>query len=197
MRTLLLVSLAFVIAMIVGFGGTISALNDGRQVTAKQYGQWYGWPEAGNADIDPYLRAELARSGKLQLGRAEGVVFNAENDEDGEPLSGDCTYTISGQMPRSSVWTIRAKPTTNPGFLPFASEPSTQGAFNYLVSSELQFDGDDIAEIVVSAMPSAGNWLKAPNKRYSLALSIYDTNAFVVVGNETVTLPTIKKGKCS
>ena len=67
MRTLLLVSLAFVIAMIVGFGGTISVLNDGRQVTAKQYGQWYGWPEAGNADIDPYLRAELARSGKLQL----------------------------------------------------------------------------------------------------------------------------------
>ena len=184
------------IALLVGFGGTISALTEGRQIAAREYGVWYGWPDAGAEEIDPYLRADLARSGNLQLGRAEGVSFHAIVDDQGGELNGRCSYTVSGTVPKSSAWTIRVAPRKQNGYSLNASNGDGSPT-SFLVNNEIQFGAKGKFTIDVSPSPKPGNWLKSPEGAFELTLNVYDSNAFVVVGNETVKLPLVRKGSCS
>lgn len=82
-----------------GFGSAYYMVENGRQLTASKYGAWYGWPSSGGTATHPYRRAALARSGALQLGRAEGVVFTAAKDDSGEELTNNCNYRIFGGTP--------------------------------------------------------------------------------------------------
>ena len=58
LRNILYMLLTLAIALTVGFGTSLFMLENGRQLTAKRYGPWYGWPDAGIADIDPAVPDE-------------------------------------------------------------------------------------------------------------------------------------------
>jgi len=177
------------VALSVGFGSAYYMVENGREMTATTYGSWFGWPETGGSDIDPYRKATLARSGALQLGRAEGVVFTATHDDAGENLVGGCTYLISGTTPSASAWTLRAMPIG-----PNVSDKNTV----YLTSFQINRHNDGTFDITTSPDAQPGNWLSTANmNRMEFILSFYDTNAFLVVGQETTVLPALQKVSCS
>jgi hypothetical protein len=136
---------------------------------AVRIGPWIAWPRTGTADIDPYARAAVARSGELPIGSGDGVAFVARSDEKGRPLDGRCDILISGITPAARFWTLTLY--------------DTQGQ---LVSNSLQRYGFTSQEIVRSADGSfeiriaprsrAGNWLPTGGlDRYLLMMRLYDT----------------------
>ncbi|MGJ8526913.1 DUF1214 domain-containing protein [Maritalea sp.] len=180
--------LTLAVALSVGFGSAYFMLEDGRQLSAQKYGSWYGWPNSGAADIDPYLKASLARSGNLQMGRAEGVVFTADTDDDDISLSANCSYQIAGTTPNASVWTLRIQHAQIGGQV---IDP------HYLVSSEIVYNSDGTFNINVSQNVQPGNWLPIlSDKEFAFIMTFYDTNAFLVVGNEVARLPSVRKVSC-
>lgn len=178
-----------ILALGIGFGSAYYMVEDGNKLTAKQYGSWFGWTESGGVDIDPYLRAALARSGVMPLGKAEGVVFTATNDDGGEQLTGNCSYLVSGSTPNASVWTIRISSNARG-----SASPNTA----YLSSTQITRLPDGSFEIMVSPKAQPGNWLgNSGSGNMKFTISFYDTNAFLVVGQDLAVLPAIEKVSCS
>lgn len=195
MRNFLLIAFSFILAVIVGFGSTFYLLEDGKRISARTYGVWFGWPEIGSPDISPYQRADLARSGVLSLGRAEGIVFYAQTDENGDSLNSKCTYSIAGQMPRSSAWTIQSAPRHSGYIASSKAQALPTGPF-FRSSHEINYQDKGTFDLTVAHRAMPNNWLPTPEGEFQLILRIYDTNAFVIVGHETVSLPTVVKKSC-
>ena len=76
-RLLLGFLFAFAVAAVFGLGLTQFALTRGTAFGAITIGAWTAWPKTGTADIDPYARAAIARSGELPIGSGDGVAFFA------------------------------------------------------------------------------------------------------------------------
>ena len=169
MRLIFISLIALAIATAVGLGMTWTTSTRGVSFDAVSIGAWKAWPKTGTADIDPYARAAVARSGELPIGSGDGVAFLARNDEKGRPLDGRCDIAVSGITPAARFWTLTLY--------------DTQGQ---LVSNSLQRYGFTSQEIVRSADGSfeiriaprsrTGNWLPTGGlDRYLLMLRLYDT----------------------
>ena len=169
MRLIFISLIALAIATAVGLGMTWTTSTRGVSFDAVTIGAWTAWPKTGTADIDPYARAAVARSGELPIGSGDGVAFLARSDEKGRPLDGRCDVSVSGITPAARFWTLTLY--------------DTQG---HLVSNSLQRYGFTSQEIVRSADGSfeiriaprsrAGNWLPTAGlDRYLLMMRLYDT----------------------
>ena len=108
MRLILGLVLALTIAVVSGVGSAWYAIEQGQLFGAVAVGNWTAWPGTGSPEPDPYSLAMLARTGELPLGAGEGLAFSATLDRDGEPLSGDCVYVVSGETPAARLWTLTA-----------------------------------------------------------------------------------------
>src|SRR6476620_11554403 len=86
MRLLIGLLFSFAVAAIFGLGLTQFALTRGTAFGAITIGAWTAWPKTGTADIDPYARAAIARSGELPVGSGDGVAFFAASDDAARPL---------------------------------------------------------------------------------------------------------------
>jgi hypothetical protein len=168
-RLIFISLIALAIATAVGLGMTWTTSTRGVSFDAVSIGAWTAWPKTGTADIDPYARAAVARSGELPIGSGDGVAFLARSDEKGRPLDGRCDISVSGITPAARFWTLTLY--------------DTQG---HLVSNSLQRYGFTSQEIVRSADGSfeiriaprsrAGNWLPTGGlDRYLLMMRLYDT----------------------
>ena len=105
-RLLLGFLFAFAVAAAFGLGLTQFALTRGTAFGAITIGAWTAWPKTGTADIDPYARAAIARSGELPIGSGDGVAFFASSDDAGRALDGRCVVTLSGVTPAARFWTM-------------------------------------------------------------------------------------------
>ena len=85
MRLLLGTFFALFVAAVVGLGATWLALTRGTAFGAVSIGAWPAWPKTGTADIDPYARAVIARTGRLPIGSGDGVAFFARRRQ-GPPV---------------------------------------------------------------------------------------------------------------
>ena len=74
MRLLIGFLFAFAVAAAFGLGLTQFALTRGTAFGAITIGAWTAWPKTGTADIDPYARASIARSGELPIGTGDGIA---------------------------------------------------------------------------------------------------------------------------
>jgi hypothetical protein len=177
--------LLVVTALSVGFGLSYYSLEEGRELTATHYGVWSGWPELGTAQIDPYARAHLARQGMLPLGKGEGVRFFAHNDSAGEKLNGACSYTLAGDMPNHTLWTVQVR------------DPSTHQVFGHVESGQLQFGADGGVQLTISPQVQPGNWVNTDGLGpFELLLTLYDTNAFTSLGSDEIALPQVNLEIC-
>ncbi|MGB6964230.1 MAG: DUF1214 domain-containing protein, partial [Xanthobacteraceae bacterium] len=106
MRLLLGSFITFLIAAAVGLGATWLTLTRGVAFGSLNIGAWTAWPKSGSVDIDPYARANIARTGELPTGMGDGVAFYARSDDARNSFAGRCTFTISGMTPVARYWTI-------------------------------------------------------------------------------------------
>src|SRR6184192_4894804 len=99
MRLLIGFLFAFAVAAAFGLGLTQFALTRGTAFGAISIGAWTAWPRTGTADIDPYARAVIARTGELPLGTGDGIAFYARSDDAGNALDGRCETLLRGVTP--------------------------------------------------------------------------------------------------
>ncbi len=190
MRFLLDLALAVVIAIVVGISTAWYAVDRGRIFGSVTAGDWTAWPAEGTTDADPYSLAMLARTADLPLGASEGLSFTADRDDQGEPLSGACSYDVTGQPPAARLWTLTA-----------------YDQYGHLIPNGLGRPGFHSREIVrresgdftirVSPIAASGNWLPigAPG-RFELELRLYDTPLTTGAQLAALTMPRISKVAC-
>src|SRR6266403_1930130 len=78
------------LATVVGLGATWMTATRGTDLGTLTIGAWTARPKTGTADVDPYSRASIARSGELPVGTGDGVAFSATADDRKRPLDGRC-----------------------------------------------------------------------------------------------------------
>ena len=180
--------------VIMFFGGIYSAqwaLDATRGFGGLQVNNWVAYPQIQTKDADPYARAHRANDGKILLGRAEGLVFRAQVDQNEEPLLRGCDYTLKGRVPPALFWTLR---TVHPDNEPLNIAPSRPGTIN--AQKVLRNEDGDI-EIKLSQYPQSGNWLAVdPNSDFELQLTLIDTPISNVSGIRALEMPIIVKGDC-
>ena len=99
-RLIFITLLALMLATAIGLGATWMTATRGTDLGTLTIGAWTARPKTGTADVDPYSRASIARSGELPIGAGDGVAFSATTDDRKRPLDGRCDVVVSGVTPR-------------------------------------------------------------------------------------------------
>jgi hypothetical protein len=190
-RLLLGFLFCFAVAAAFGLGLTQFALTRGTAFGAIHIGAWTAWPKTGTADIDPYARAAIARSGELPIGSGDGVAFFASSDDTGKSLDGRCTVTISGTTPSARFWTLTLYD------LDGRLVPNAVDRYGF-TSQEIARRTDGSFEIAVSARARPGNWLPTGGiDRYVVVLRLYDTPVGVATRTaKDAPMPAVGQGSC-
>jgi len=152
-------------------------------------GAWKAVPPVSAEAADPYTRARIARAGEIALGAGEGLVFIAEQDDEGRRLEGRCDYRIAGRTPTARLWTLAVL--DDAGRLPASVTGRTS-----IVSREILRDADGEFVITLAATARQGNWLPShANGAESLYLRLYDT-PLALSPDPGMKLPSIQRGAC-
>ena len=191
MRLVIGIFFAFLVAAALGLGMTWLTLSKGVAFGGVSIGAWTAYPKIGTAEIDPYGRATLARTGLLPVGSGDGIAFVARGDDRGRAFDGRCEVTVSGTTPPARFWTMTLY--------------DTQGQ---LVANALQRYGFTSQEIVrgsagnfevrIASRARAGNWLPTGGiDKYLLVMRLYDTPVGVATrGQRDAPMPQIATTGC-
>ena len=97
-----------------------------------------------------YVRSHYLLEGRLPPAPSQLGEATAENDADGRPLSGGCSYLITSTGPLPRWWSIGV----------------ASAAFQSTADSDTAVrEADGSVRITVATPPQPGNWLKAPDRR--------------------------------
>jgi hypothetical protein len=190
-----LITNLIVICMIaagVGLGLTFYAVRHPLALDVIEDGAWSAIANEGGPDVDAYALAALAHRGEAPLSIADGLAFRATEDDDGNPLSGACSYIISGTVPPVRVWSLAAFDRTGQ---PFANPA---GRFGYS-NADVMRNSEGAIRIAVSAEAHPGDWIpiSADAKAVTLELRLYDTTAAAISGGRSAPeLPAITRTGC-
>jgi hypothetical protein len=161
--------LAFAVAAVVGLGTTWLALTRGSAFAPMTIGAWTAWPKTGTAEIDPYARAIIARTGELPVGSGDGIAFYTRTTDAGTLLDGRCEISLSGITPAARFWTLTLY---DPAGRLVANSIDRHG----FTSEEIIRQMDGTFAIVIAPRARPGNWLPTGGvERYQLVLRLYDT----------------------
>src|SRR5690348_8694330 len=152
------------LAAVVGVGITYMTATKGTDLGTLKIGAWTARPKTGTADVDPYSRAIIVRSGELPVGTGDGVAFTATTDDKDRPLDGRCDVVVSGVTPAARFWT--RTPYDRKGQL----VANTLQRYGY-TSQEVIRGADGQFEVRIASRARAGNWLPTAGiERYALML---------------------------
>lgn len=174
-----------------GLGSAHLAVKSRPLLGMAKIGPWEVWPRSGGRDIDPYMRAYLARGVHLPLGAGEGLELIAEQDDAGAPLDGACRYRLSGTTPTARGWTLGVTDRNGRAF----ELPLDRAGFS---DAEIVRDEGGGMLIGAAAAPQEGNWLPLPaNGRFQFRLRLYDTPISTQAGEtRPANLPRIERIDC-
>jgi hypothetical protein len=176
MRLLFGSFITFLIAAAVGLGATWLAMTRGVAFGSLTIGAWTAWPKSGSVDIDPYARANIARTGELPTGMGDGVAFYARGDDGKNSFDGRCTFTISGLTPAARYWTITL-------YDPEGKLVANSIDRHSFTSDEIVRGGDGSFAVTVAPLARPGNWLPTGGvNKFVLVLRLYDTPIGVSTG---------------
>jgi hypothetical protein len=180
-----------VLAAGVGLGLTSLAVRHPPMIDVIEDGAWVAVAHEGAPEVDAYALAALAHRGEAPLAIADGLSFRAKEDEDGSPLTGACSYVISGVVPPVRAWSLAAFDTEGRPF------PNPAQRFGYS-NADVMRDTAGAVQITLSSTVQPGDWIPvAPDAAIVLVLRLYDTTAAAISGGRSAPdLPTIKRIGC-
>lgn len=146
------VGIFMLLSIVAGLGSSWYLTRNPSPITARVYGPWVEWRNAGTVDADPYTRARFARTGELVLSSAVVRRYEARADSTGQNLASGCDYVIEGAGLPGRWWSI-AVYNDRGGLIANAAD-------RYGFNSEqvaLQPGGGFLIALARDAQP--GNWL--------------------------------------
>ena len=192
MRLVFISIIVLLLASTIGLGATWMTSTRGTNFGAISIGAWSARPRTGTADIDPYARASVARSGALPIGTGDGVAFTASTDDKGRTLDGRCDVLVSGTTPAARFWTLTLY------------DPQGQLVANTVqrygfTSEEIVRNSDGTFELKIASRARAGNWLPTGGiDKYLLVMRLYDTPVGVATRTKRdAPMPSISTVGCS
>jgi hypothetical protein len=157
------------LATVVGLGATWMTATRGTDLGTLTIGAWTARPKTGTADIDPYSRASIARSGELPVGTGDGVAFSATTDD---KQAAARRALRRGRQRRHAGGAVLDADAVRPKGHLVANSLQRYG----FTSQEIIRGSDGAFEIRVASRSRAGNWLPTGGiERYALMLRLYDT----------------------
>ncbi len=191
MRLLFGSLITFLVAAAIGLGATYLSLTQGTAFGAITLGAWTMQPKTGTAEIDPYARAGIARTGELPTGLGDGVAFFVDRDDNRYPLDGRCDVVVAGITPQARYWTLTL-------YDPNGQLVANSVGRHSFTSQEITRLADGRFQITLSPRARPGNWLPTGGvDRYVLVLRLYDTPVGVATraGRETP-IPSVSVRAC-
>lgn len=157
---------------------------------SKFSGKWATNKATASEDAGVYLRTAVAVMGLMAMNRKESVYYSTVLDQDGDFLSGNCTYQMKGRDLPARWWSITAY-----GMDHYFMDT---GIEKYSVSqSSIARNEDGTYTAIISPEKHETNWIpSAKGKYFQLTARFYNPEQSVYDHPEKVQLPVIKKVKC-
>ena len=179
------------VGIALGLWATYLSVESGLGFDKISAGPWVAYPKSGTPDADPYVRANISRSGQIPLGVAEGISLIAQTDSAGGELLANCAYVVRGLVPQARFWTI--------GVVTPKGQLMENAAHRYgFTSEEILWDDRDHFEIQVSSTARSKNWLAMPQSgRFAVMMRLYETS--LSTNRKSITeqsMPMIDKVSC-
>lgn len=180
------------IAAGVGLGLTALAVRHPPALDVIKDGAWIAVAKEGAPEVDAYALAALAHRGEVPHSIADGLTFRAKDDDEGNALSGSCTYMISGPVPSVRLWSLGAYD------LDGSRLENPASRFGYTNVDAVR-DADGAVHIAASPEARSGDWLPVSRgSNFILVLRLYDTTAAAISGGRAAPeLPAIRRIGCS
>ncbi len=192
MRFFINTAIIILIGLIVGGASAYYTLQRSHGIGAVNAGSWSAWPFVGGSQVDPYTVAKATTDGTIHLGAAEGLAFEANSDQKGEPLRRECKYEISGNTSTTKLWTLAAYDTAGELILNDTQMVSA------LYSGDIIRYPDSSFILKMGNRPQSGNWLPLNGKgELKLILRLYDTPITSNSGVIDPQMPRIKLLGCA
>jgi hypothetical protein len=176
----------------VGLGLTSLAVRHPPMIDVIEDGPWVAVAHEGAPEVDAYALAALAHRGEAPLAIADGLTFRAKHDEEGNPLTGACSYLISGVVPPVRAWSLAAFDVEGRTF------PNPAQRFGYS-NADVTRDSAGAIQIALSSSARSGDWIPVAPEAQAivLVLRLYDTTAAAISGGRSAPeLPAIKRTGC-
>lgn len=197
-----LISIVFLTCIILAglVAGGAYALYDIKHSTEDADFMVYNGPWRVNPSMDlksPKQRALIALVGLFALRESEVVYFTAVKDSDGNQLSSEHDYILTGSIPEARYWSY-----TLYGEDDFLI-PNDEKLYAYnganiqytpkdSLNPELKLSGQDSYAILISSEAKEENWLPSgDNDQLVVTLRLYNPSPAVYQNLETIPLPEI------
>lgn len=170
MRIIINIAIVLIIGLLVGGLSANFALQRSHGIGAVNTGPWSAWPFVGGAQVDPYTSAKATSDGTIPLGAAEGLAFEAINDQSGNRLNKECNYEVAGDTSATRLWTLVAY--NEDGRL-IVDDQTYRSA---IYSGNVLRYPDSSFVVKIDDKPRSGNWIPISGKgNFKLILRLYDT----------------------
>ncbi|WOE76431.1 DUF1214 domain-containing protein [Alterisphingorhabdus coralli] len=179
-----------------GAGGGLAAwqLRNDSTTMGIANGPWKTAENIGSRYADMRTRAVVALRGLLALPDSEAVYYNAAVDSEGEALSGNCHYRVSGGALPARWWSVTAYDLD--GYL----LPNDSGHYS-VGSGALPAEEQGNWSFVVgpdNTVASGGKWIEVvADAPFELTLRTYHPSKTLLEGKDSVTLPTVTRLACA
>lgn len=185
---------SLLIALVLGFGSAWLAINTGLGGSTAN-GPWMTDPTIGSTDAGAYRRAAVARAGFLALDKSETLYFTASEDDEGAPLTSNCTYRLTGSALPTRWWSITLY---GPDHYLVANAENlySQSMNSVAFDAEGQFSFAVGPGLSGSDIPTgfAGD---GEGSRFSLTMRFYNPEEDIYDRLTEIALPAIAKEACS
>jgi hypothetical protein len=177
--------------LILGLGTSWYMIDVGTSLTTVRHGPWTAWTSAGRPDADPYTRAHFARLGTLQLTTEMALTYVAFTDSDGNRLHSSCDYSVEGNEPGGTWWSLTVF--NDRGEL--VANPAQRYAFT---SETIALRADGTFAVTLAREASPGNWLPTSGAgRLALLFTTFDVaNSMFEKSEQKKPLPVIRRVQC-
>ncbi|MES2753226.1 MAG: DUF1214 domain-containing protein [Pseudomonadota bacterium] len=180
-----------VVGLLLGFGLAVRTVRAGALSSGERIGAWETGRDFGSADASAKTRAVVALRGLLALPASEARYYSASVDDGGAPLTGNCTYRLTGGVLPAAWWSVTFY--DRAGYL--VANPANSWSVG---SAALSPTEQNRWTILVSPDPQPGRWLPTGGTAEAFVLTL---RAYLPAdggkGNFTAAeLPTVRKEGC-
>lgn len=193
---------SILIGLVIGVGSAL--LMSGLWSTKKpmEFGQinvggWVSDFAVGSQEASPYVRARVARHGLLALAKSEAVYFVRGQDDQGNRLTSDCTYRLSGGDMPARWWSVTLYQTSD-SMLPMNEDKALSIDATKIVRASEEGEMNWDAIIAPLRPGTASNWISSNGaQEFDLLLRLYEPDeALLMKPEETLPPPSIERIEC-